>query len=266
MYPELLQIGPIVISSFGAMLVVAFLLCNYLLKKEMINTNLDENLADEITTRAAIGGIVGAKLYYIIENIPRGSLGDTFDGFVNIIMGLITFNSSSISLGIQNIGAGLVFYGGLIGGMLAVTLYIKKEKLGWLNIADWVAPYLALGHSIGRIGCFLVGDDYGKPTDSWVGIAFPNGLPPTYVPVYPTQLFEMAAYLLVFLYLRYMRGRENNSGNLMFKYLFLVGLSRFIIEFIRVNPKYILGLSGAQIISSIMMIIGSFLYLKINRK
>ena len=71
MYPELFHIGPIVISSFGAMLVTAFIVCNYLLKKEMINSNLDENLADEITTRAAIGGIVGAKLYYIIENFPK---------------------------------------------------------------------------------------------------------------------------------------------------------------------------------------------------
>ena len=123
-----------------------------------------------------------------------------------------------------------------------------------------------MGHGIGRIGCFLVGDDYGKPTDTWFGIAFPNGLPPTYVPVYPTQLFEMAAYFLIFLYLRFMRGRENHSGNLMFKYLVLIGLSRFSIEFIRINPKYLLGLSGAQIISIAMMIIGSALYIKINRK
>ena len=266
MYPELFKIGPLVISSFGAMLVIAFLMCNYLLKKEMVNNNLDENLADELTTRAAIGGIVGAKSYYIIENIPNGSLGDTFDGLINIIMGVVTFDSTSLSSGIQNIGAGLVFYGGLIGGMIAITLFIRKEKLVWLDIADWVAPYLALGHSIGRIGCFLVGDDYGKPTDSWVGIAFPNGLPPTFVPVYPTQLFEMAAYFIVFLYLRFMRSKEPCSGNLMFKYLILVGLSRFIIEFIRINPKYLIGLSGAQIISIIMMVIGSALYIKINKK
>ena len=266
MYPELFNIGPIVISSFGAMLVTAFLLCNYLLKQEMINSNLDENLADEITTRAAIGGIIGAKLYYIIENIPNGSLGDAFDGMVNIIMGIFTFNINSISYGIQNLGAGLVFYGGLMGGMLAVSLYIKKENLKWLDIADWVAPYLALGHAIGRVGCFLVGDDYGKPTDSWVGIAFPNGLPPTIIPVYPTQLFEMLAYFLIFLYLRFMRKKESFSGNLMFKYLFLVGLARFSIEFIRINPKYILGLSGAQLISILMMCFGSFLYLKINKK
>ena len=266
MYPELFQFGPIVISSFGAMMVAAFLSCNYLLKKEMINSNLDENLADEITTRAAIGGIVGAKVYYIIENIPNGSLGDAFDGIVNIIIGIFTLDSGSISAGIQNLGAGLVFYGGLIGGMVAVSLYVRKEKLNWFSIADWVAPYLALGHSIGRIGCFLVGDDYGKQCDSWYCIAFPNGLPPTIVPVYPTQLFEMTAYFLVFLYLRFRRSRENNNGNLMSKYLILVGLSRFIIEFIRVNPKYILGLSGAQLISIIMIIIGSILYYKLNKK
>ena len=227
---------------------------------------LDGMLADELTMRAALGGIIGAKLYYIIENIPNGSLQDTFDGIINIIKGVFTLNLNEIAVGIQYIGAGLVFYGGLIGGMLAITIYLRQNNLSWLNIADWVAPYLALGHSIGRIGCFLVGDDYGKSTNSWVGIAFPNGLPPTFVPVYPTQLFEMVAYFLVFLYLRFMRAKEKNSGNLMFKYLFLVGLARFSIEFIRINPKYLLGLSGAQLISILMMCVGSFLYIKINRK
>ena len=266
MYPELLVLGPIVISSFGAMMVAAFLSCNYLLKREMINASLDEELADELTTRAALGGILGAKLYYIIENIPNGSIGDTYNGLINILIGLFTLDSNSISMGIQTIGAGLVFYGGLIGGTIAVTLYAKRENYKWFDIADWIAPYLALGHAIGRIGCFLVGDDYGKQCDYWYCIAFPNGLPPTVFPVYPTQLFEMAAYFIIFLYLRLKRKNESASGNLIAKYLILVGISRFFIEFIRVNPKYILGLSGAQVISFIMIVLGLFLYSKLNKK
>ena len=266
MYPELLVLGPIVISSFGAMMVTAFLSCNYLLKKEMINANLDEELADELTTRAALGGILGAKLYYIIENIPNGSIGDTYNGLINILIGLFTLDSNSISMGIQTIGAGLVFYGGLIGGTIAVTLFAKRENYKWFDIADWIAPYLALGHAIGRIGCFLVGDDYGKQCDYRYCIAFPNGLPPTVFPVYPTQLFEMAAYFIIFLYLRLKRRNEPASGNLIAKYLILVGISRFFIEFIRVNPKYILGLSGAQVISFIMIVLGLILYSKLNKK
>ena len=266
MYPELFALGPIVISSFGAMMVTAFLSCNYLLKKEMINANLDEELADELTSRAALGGIIGAKLYYIIENIPNGSIIDNYNGLINILIGLFTLDSNSISMGIQTIGAGLVFYGGLIGGTIAVTLYAKRENYKWFDIADWIAPYLALGHAIGRIGCFLVGDDYGKQCDYWYCIAFPNGLPPTIFPVYPTQLFEMSAYFLIFVYLRLKRGNESTSGNLIAKYLILVGISRFFIEFIRVNPKYILGLSGAQVISFVMVVLGLVLYSKLNKK
>lgn len=262
LYPELLHIGPIVISSFGAMLVIAFLSCNFLLKKELINAGLDGMIADELTIRAAVGGIVGAKLYYIIENIPNGSLGDSLDGIVNIIAGIFTLDVSRIAEGIQYIGAGLVFYGGLIGGMLAITMYLHQKNLRWLNTADWVAPYLALGHGVGRIGCFLVGDDYGKTTDSWIGIAFPQGIPPTHFPVYPTQLFEMTAYFLIFIYLRLTRNKDNIEGNLMFKYLFLVGFSRFCIEFVRTNPAYLFGLSGAQLISIIMMITGMVLLIR----
>ena len=265
MYPELIHIGPIVISSFGAMLVLAFFTCNYLLKVELINDGLDEMLADELTTRAAIGGIIGAKLYFIIENINNGSLIDTFDGFINIITGIFTINPEKISIGIQYIGSGLVFYGGLIGGTVAITLYIYKNNLIWLNIADWVAPYLALGDAIGRIGCFLVGDDYGRITEGWWGISFPNGMPPTNIPVHPTQLYEMSAYFLIFLYLRFNRKNISHYGELMFKYLIMVGFSRFIIEFIRINPDYIFGLSGAQIISILMMCLGIY-FLFLNKK
>ena len=106
MYPVLFHIGPLVISSFGAMLVIAFLSCNYLLKREMDQGGLDGMLADELTMRAALGGIIGAKLYYIIENIPNGSIQDTFDGIINIIKGVFTLNLNEIAIGIQYIGAG----------------------------------------------------------------------------------------------------------------------------------------------------------------
>ena len=82
--------------------------------------------------------------------------------------------------------------------MLAITIYLRQNNLSWLNIADWVSTYLALGHSIGRIGCFLVGDDYGIPSKLPWACAFPNGLPPTDIKVHPTQLYEMATYFIIF--------------------------------------------------------------------
>ncbi len=262
MYPELLRFGDFVISSFGFMLVVAFLTGNYLLKKDMIYLGRDPMLAEDLTFNAAIGGILGGKLYYIIENIPSGYGLQNFNGLINIIKGIFTLNLSLIAAGIQNFGAGMVFYGGLIGGTIAVTMYIRKHNLNWPLVADWIAPYLALCHAIGRIGCLLVGDDYGKQTDLPWGIAFPNGLPPTVVPVHPTQIYEFLAYFISFLYLYKIRHNDNFKGSQISKYLVLVGLSRFFIEFIRVNPKYIFGLSGAQIISLIMVILGSTILYK----
>ena len=258
MYPILFEIGPFIISSFGVMMVTAFLVCNYLLKKDIEVAGYDPMMAEDITFRAAIGGIVGAKIYYLIENIPTGQAADNMNGLVDIIAGIFTFNSARFGGGIQNFGAGLVFLGGLMGGMLAVTLYIHKHKLKWLEIADLVAPFLALGHGIGRIGCFLVGDDYGIPCNLPWACTFPRGFPPTDIPVHPTQIYEMAAYFLVFIYLRYIKRNQNFTGELMFEYLFLVGIFRFMIEFIRNNPQYLMGLTGAQYISILMMLVAMY--------
>jgi len=141
--------------------------------------------------------------------------------------------------------------------------------MNWLETADWVAPYLALGHSIGRIGCFLVGDCYGKVCNLPWAMSFPNGIPPTLDYVHPTQLYESLLGFLIFLYLIMIRKKyyseadPKKNGFVMYEYLFLAGFARFIIEFIRVNPTYSLGLSGAQFISIIMIISGAIL-MKIN--
>ena len=266
MYPILFKIGPFIISSFGVMMVTAFLVCNYLLKKDIEAAGYNAMMGEDITFRAAIGGIIGAKIYYLIENIPTGQAADNMNGLVDIIAGIFTFNSGRIGGGIQNFGSGLVFLGGLMGGMLAVTLYIHKHKLKWLEVADLVAPFLALGHGIGRIGCFLVGDDYGTPCNLPWACTFPKGLPPTDIPVHPTQIYEMTAYFSVFIYLRYKKRNQNFTGELMFEYLFLVGIFRFMIEFIRNNPQYLIGLTGAQYISILMMLVAMHQMWKIRQK
>ena len=265
MYPILFQFGAFTISSFGVMMVIAFLLGNYLLRKDVVAEGYDPIIADDIIFRAAIGGILGAKIYYLIENIPNGHAAENINGFINIIAGIFTLNGGKIAFGIQNFGAGLVFLGGLVGGMAAVSWYIYRNNLNWFIIADLSAPFLVLGHGIGRIGCFLVGDDYGIPTNLPWAIAFPNGLPPTSIAVHPTQLYEMSAYFIIFFYLRYRKRNQTFSGEIIFEYLFLGGLSRFMVEFIRTNTKYIFGLSGAQYLSIIMMAIGAYQLWKMRR-
>ena len=265
MYPILFQFGSFTISSFGVMMVIAFLLGNYLLRIDVVAEGYDAIIADDIIFRAAIGGILGAKFYYLIENIPTGQAADNINGLINIIAGIFTLNGERIAFGIQNFGAGLVFLGGLVGGMAAVSWYIYRKNLNWFKIADLAAPFLVLGHGIGRIGCFLVGDDYGIPTNLPWAIAFPNGLPPTNIAVHPTQLYEMLAYFIIFFYLRYRKRNQAFSGEIIFEYLFLGGLSRFMVEFIRTNTKYIFGLSGAQYLSILMMAIGAYQLWKMRR-
>ena len=265
MYPILFHFGPFPISSFGVMMVIAFLLGNYLLRIDVVAEGYDAIIADDIIFRAAIGGILGAKFYYLIENIPTGQAADNINGLINIIAGIFTLNGERIAFGIQNFGAGLVFLGGLVGGMAAVSWYIYRKNLNWFKIADLAAPFLVLGHGIGRIGCFLVGDDYGIPTNLPWAIAFPNGLPPTNIAVHPTQLYEMSAYFIIFFYLRYRKRNQTFSGEIIFEYLFLGGLSRFMVEFIRINTKFIFGLSGAQYLSILMMAIGAYQLWKMRR-
>ena len=265
MYPILFQLGSFTISSFGVMMVIAFLLGNYLLRIDVVAEGYDAIIADDIIFRAAIGGILGAKFYYLIENIPTGQAADNINGLIDIIAGIFTLNGERIAFGIQNFGAGLVFMGGLVGGMAAVSWYIYRKNLNWFKIADLAAPFLVLGHGIGRIGCFLVGDDYGIPTKLPWAIAFPNGLPPTNIAVHPTQLYEMSAYFIIFFYLRYRKRNQTFSGEIIFEYLFLGGLSRFMVEFIRTNAKYIFGLSGAQYLSILMMAIGAYQLWKMRR-
>ena len=292
MYPTLFKYKSLEISSYGFMLMMAFLVCNYLLRRYMLKIHEDPKRADDIIFYAAVGGILGSKIYYIIEQIINYSDYSNINGFINIFRGIFSLNLELIFSGITQFGSGLVFLGGLIGGMLAVTIYIRKHKLSWPLVSDWVAPYLILGHAIGRLGCFLVGDCYGKPCNLPWAVTFKNGLPPTtfssfqynypeifnqsyfqslysplekYIYVHPTQLYESFIYLFIYLYLIKIRENKSYNGIVFYEYLFLAGLSRFIIEFIRLNPKYAFNLSGAQLIS-LIMIISSSLLMYINRK
>ena len=266
MYPVIYDFGNInifgfefnpVINSYGFMLMMAFYTCYYFLNKDLKRLGYDSNLSGDIVFAAAVGGILGSKIYYLIENFDRVIADPT---------------------GMIFSGAGLVFLGGLMGGTLGVTFVINKNNLSWITFADIVAPLLILGYAIGRIGCLLVGDDYGLPTHLPWGIEFPNGLPPstysifqTYYPwvnldnfepgvlsVHPTPIYETIIGGLIFYYLYQKRTSVTIVGSLFFTYLILAGTERFIVEFLRVNEKYFIGLSGAQVISILMITIGTW--------
>ena len=269
MYPVIIDFGIInifgfefhlAIYSFGLMLVVAFYSCYYFLNYDLKLLGYEEKLSSDIIFWAAVGGILGAKIYYLLENIDR--VINSFDPMSMIFS-----------------GAGLVFLGGLMGSTICVSFILKKNKVPWLTFANIIGPLIFLGYAIGRLGCFLVGDDYGIPSSLPWAISFPNGIPPTttntfsdlypwidisdYDPgditVHPTQLYEALICFILFLILWKYRKSTKIKDILFFLYLFLAGVERFFIEFIRTNQKYVFELfSGAQVISIMMIIIGLY--------
>jgi len=242
MHPVILHVGPLTIYSYGLMMAIAFLTAGYLTGQELTRKGLNGDLASSMVFWAAVGGLVGARVFALI---------DDWDGFVNDPIHAI-FS-----------GAGFVWYGGLIGGFLAVSLMIRQHHLPWLVAVDCIAPGLVLAHGIGRIGCELAGDgDWGRETTLPWGMAYPNAIVgwhyPPGVRVHPTPLYEFCAYALIFTFLWAIRKRNQPAGTLFWWYLVLAPIARFLIEFVRINPPALFGLSQAQLISIVLVSIGGW--------
>ncbi|HET7712531.1 MAG TPA: prolipoprotein diacylglyceryl transferase [Thermoanaerobaculia bacterium] len=250
MYPTVVRIGSLEITTFGLMMFTAFVVGGWILSREYRRVGLSADLASSMVMYAAIGGIVGAKIYYAI----------LFRDF------RLLFER-----------AGLVWYGGLIGGVLACSWLVRRSGADFLTAADAGTPALSIGYAIGRIGCFLVGDDYGRPTDSWVGVAFPKGAPPTtagalrdfgvqvdpalppdaVLRVHPTQLYETGAALLMFGIFLWLVRRPHRRGVPFALFLMLLGLERFLVEIVRAKDDRFLGpFTIAQLISVILIFAG----------
>jgi phosphatidylglycerol:prolipoprotein diacylglycerol transferase len=229
MLPVLLELGPITIYSFGLMLAAAFLVSGHLYAGELARRGLDPDLSSTAVTWGVIGGVVGARLYYVIEHWDE------------VRLDLV---SSVLS------GAGLVAYGGFAGGIAACWLALRRRRAPVLRAVDAAAPFLALGYAIGRIGCLLAGDgDYGPPSDLPWAMAFPRGIVPTTVPVHPTPLYETLMMTGVFVLLWRWRLEAWPPGKLFAAYLALAGLERLLAEHWRLTPAVALGLTVAQWIS-----------------
>jgi phosphatidylglycerol---prolipoprotein diacylglyceryl transferase len=237
MYPHLFRIGSLDITSFGVMVAVASVVGMWLFGRELQRSGLPPAASDAGAV-GVVGGLLGAKLLWTVEHAGEAPLA------------ALLFARG-----------GLSWYGGLIGGVGSGLAYILFR--GWPIVATLAAatPALAFGHLIGRIGCFLVGDDYGRPTSLPWGIAFPEGLPPTAVPVHPTQLYEAIGLgLLGWLLIRWRRDGVPDAV-VLGRYLLAAGTLRFAIEFIRVNERVWLGLSVAHLVSMIVVALGAGLLL-----
>jgi phosphatidylglycerol:prolipoprotein diacylglycerol transferase len=248
MYPVLFKIGPLTIYSLGLLWALAAFIAAGIVRLELKRYGYDPEIAASVVTAAAIGGLLGARLLFILEE---------WESFTQAPFDFI-FSS-----------AGFSWYGGLFGGALAAVWVFKKHKLPLARATDIAAPALALGYGIGRIGCFLAGDaTWGKVTDVPWAMAFPNavagwadpltGVPyPPGVKVHPTQLYELVQSLFVFTMLWVLRKRSYPAGTIFYLYLVLAGLMRFIVEFWRANPIVNLGMTEYQWISLALVILGA---------
>jgi phosphatidylglycerol---prolipoprotein diacylglyceryl transferase len=251
-YPLVFHIGPLEITGYGIMMMVAFLMGGWLIALELRRRQLAEDYAADLVAAAVVGGIIGAKLWYVALTRDPGAL---------------------FSRG------GLVWYGGFIGGTAAVVLNGWRLRVPLRWTMQLVAPALAAAYALGRVGCFLVNDDYGRPSNLPWAVKFPHGLPPstagnmehlfgvavppgidpaTVLAVHPTQLYETGIMLVVFAILWRLRLGLRPVGWLFGLYLVLAGAERFVIEILRAKDDRFLGaFTLAQLTSVILILIGS---------
>lgn len=242
MIPNSLHIwGPFGLHLFGLMAGLALLVAGWISGLELRRRGMPADFAWTMVGWAAIAGFGGAKLWAVLQDpiaLVHDPIGQIFSG------------------------SGFVWYGGLLGGTVGVSYAIVRQGLSWLRVVDCVAPALAIGQAIGRVGCQLAGDgDWGKVTDVPWGMTYPYaivGWPyPDGVRVHPTPVYEMVAYVGVFALLWSMRKRPHPDGAIFYWYLLLGPFARFVIEFWRINPEVAFGLSAAQLFSLLLMAIGA---------
>lgn len=233
--------GPFDLQSYGVMMAAAFAVGGFLGQREMDRRGLPGEEAWSLVVWAAVGGLVGSRLLAIFDQ------GGAF---------------LRDPLGVLATGGGYTFYGGLVGGFVSVSWVMHRKGLPWLRTVDCIAPALAIGQALGRIGCQLSGDgDWGRPTTLPWGMTYPNALGGWHeapgVAVHPTPLYEAIAYTGVFAWLWATRRRERPPGSLLWMYLVGVPFFRFFIEFLRINPPVLGPLSQAQLVSLGLFAIGS---------
>jgi phosphatidylglycerol---prolipoprotein diacylglyceryl transferase len=233
--PEI-HIGPLDLKTFGICFAVGFLVSGVLIGRRFRELDKPVDWSYEMVFAALVGGLVGSRLDYVLQNWSKVS-----DDLLGNILS----------------GAGLVWFGGLVGGALGVILWARwRHFLGW-QLFDTAAVPLAIGYAIGRVGCQLSGDgDYGIHSDLPWAMSYPDGTVPTTDTVHPTPVYETLAMGLVGVVLWRLRDRFA-PGVLFGLYLVAAGLERFLVEFVRRNEEVVAGLTQPQLISLVLMALGA---------
>jgi len=261
-HPLSYQVGPLQLTGFGLAMLLTFVIAQIISQHEMDRRGHDGSVMGDLVFAAVIGGLLGAKLYHAVLSGDLSSIASR---------------------------TGFVFWGGLIGGILATALVMRQKKLSFARISDVAATTLGASYAVGRTGCWAVGDDYGRPFDGPWATMFPEGAPPStvgnlsrmfgvqfpagtpeneVVAVHPTQLYEVSLGFVMFLILWRFRDHKHAEGWLFGLYCVLAGIERFIIEFFRAkDDRFLLGgwMTTAQLIAVAFTIGGAlWMYLRWN--
>jgi phosphatidylglycerol:prolipoprotein diacylglycerol transferase len=230
--PVLFRIGSFEITSFGVMVALGALAGLWVFRRELARSRLPDAALDAAVF-GLIGGLLGAKLLYVFEHLGEGS-----------------FLSLFLDRG------GMSWFGGFVGGLLAGFATIRAKRWPMMAVLAAATPALAVGQMLGRIGCFLVGDDYGSPTSLPWGVAFPQGLPPTTERVHPTQIYE-AIFLAVLAWVLIRWRRRGVADRVVLgRYFLLAGSFRFLLEFVRVNTRVAGPLTVAHFFALSIVLLG----------
>jgi phosphatidylglycerol:prolipoprotein diacylglycerol transferase len=239
--PVLFRIGSLEITSFGAMVALGALVGLWVFRRELTRSGLPDAALDA-AIYGLVGGLLGAKLLYVFEHLDEAS-----------------FLALFLDRG------GMSWFGGFAGGLVAGYLTIRLKRWPMIAVLSAATPALAVGQMLGRVGCFLVGDDYGHPTSLPWGVAFPRGLPPTTERVHPTQIYE-AIFLAVLAWILIRWRRRGLSDRVVLgRYFVAVGAFRFLLEFVRVNTRVAGPLTVAHLFALAVVALGVFLLARPTR-
>ena len=255
MFPRLFQFGNFGIPTYGVLVALGVLVGLWVSVRNSEKQGIKAENAWDFGIAVVLAGIIGAKILYIILDWRTGHVyGQNWREIFTL----------------DTLQAGGVFSGGLVAAFIVAWWFLRKYHMPALATCDAFAPGLAIGHCIGRLGCFAAGCCYGKQTDHWWGVKFTNPLAqqlvgtPLNEALEPTQLFESAAELGIFLLLMWMFKRKKFDGQIFGAYLFLYGIARFFIEFLRGDPGRgsVFGgaLSGTQLIAIGLVLTGGLIW------
>lgn len=241
MLPEICHIGPFTVFSYGLMLVLAFFAAAFLAARQAKREKVEAEKIFNLLFFVFISGIIGSRVFYVLIN---------FDFYLREPLEMIMLQHG-----------GMAWFGGLIFGFSVGCLFIKKNKMSLLKTLDLLAPFIALGQAIGRIGCLLNGCCFGKPSESGLYFKVFDRL------LIPAQLYSSLSLLLIFFILRFLQDRKHLAGEIFYSYLFLYSLKRFFIEFLRNdNPGIFYGLTLFQLLSLGLFFFSLAMMIRLFRK